>query len=282
MSLRHPVSCSSPWRRSNDSRVSVRAPSTKCYWSYRCARSHTNMHIFRIGVRKKFSMSAKVTEYARATRPRMLVALLGARHEKKRGFFFSLFHRMFFNAWYSTIWCGSPRLWDPWKKRGHEYLSSMLLVKKRVQKKAIPLHWDPWEKGELTSLVSLLFVVACKCVAGCCSVLQCDAAQCLLLDSLLYIVACKCVVVCCSVLQRVAVCCSVLQRNVYRLSLSSMLLPARVLQCVAVRCSLLQCDAVCCSVLQCVAVCCSVLQCVAATCLSLVPLLYVALVRALF
>jgi len=39
-----------------------------------------------------------------------------------------------------------------------------------------------------------------------------------------------------------------------------------VLQCVVVCCSVLQCVAVCCSVLQCAAVCCRVLQCVAVLC----------------
>jgi len=86
----------------------------------------------------------------------------------------------------------------------------------------------------------------------------------------------RCVAVCCSVLQCVAlchiVCCSVLQSpHACTLALS---VPG-VLQCVAVCCSVLHCllqcvalsIAVCCSVLQrvvvCCIVCCSVLQCVA-------------------
>ena len=67
---------------------------------------------------------------------------------------------------------------------------------------------------------------------------------------------------CCSVLQCVAVCCSLLQSVVmlvnpgyggWRCGCCS------VLPCVAVCCSVLQCAAVSCSVLQCAAVCCSVL-----------------------
>jgi len=121
--------------------------------------------------------------------------------------------------------------------------------------------------------------------------------------------------VCCSVLQCAAVCCRVLQRvqNYWRSSrhvsdvvndiLSSITcVCCSVLQCAAVFCSVLQCVAacsevlaqslqraqncwrssrhasavvndilssityVCCSVLQCAAVCCSVLQCVAGCC----------------
>ena len=58
------------------------------------------------------------------------------------------------------------------------------------------------------------------------------------------------IAVCCRVLQCVAVCCS-------------------VLQCAAVWCSVMQCVAVCCSVLQCVAVYCGVVQCVAVCCSAL-------------
>jgi len=61
--------------------------------------------------------------------------------------------------------------------------------------------------------------------------------------------------VCCSVLQCVAVRCSVLQWDV-----SWIYCPPRctsVAPVVAVCCTVLQCVAVCCSVLQCVAVCCS-------------------------
>jgi len=75
---------------------------------------------------------------------------------------------------------------------------------------------------------------------------------------------------CCSVLQCVAACCSVLQRpnaisctviifhvGVY---ITCLLYRAR---CVAVCCSVLQRVGACCSMLQYVAVCCSALQCVA-------------------
>ena len=80
---------------------------------------------------------------------------------------------------------------------------------------------------------------------------------------------------CCSVLQCVAVCCSVLQSDEYAVHHHVQLLGQRL--CVAVCCSVSQFVAVCCSqlnmlfiimfsfmtnvcVLQCVAVCCSVLQ----------------------
>jgi len=61
--------------------------------------------------------------------------------------------------------------------------------------------------------------------------------------------------VCCSVLQCVAVCCSVLQLE-YGLEGSNVFDVSGGV-CVAVCYSVLQCVAVCCSVLQCVAVCCS-------------------------
>jgi len=68
---------------------------------------------------------------------------------------------------------------------------------------------------------------------------------------------CKCVAVCCSVLQCV---CSALQGDLIDDRAS-----ASVLQCVAMCCSLSQRVAACCSVSQCVAVCCSALhaQCTA-------------------
>jgi len=63
----------------------------------------------------------------------------------------------------------------------------------------------------------------------------------------------------CSVMQCVAACCLVLQ--VYHTR-------ALVLVCVyiVVRCNMLQCGAVWCSMVYCGAVCCSVLQCVAVCC----------------
>ena len=89
---------------------------------------------------------------------------------------------------------------------------------------------------------------------------------------------------CCSVLQCVAACCSLLQfaavwpiqfsevwvvcvcGHPYLLSIHTGVCVAccsvcSVLQCVAVCCSVLQCVTMCCSVLQRVAMCCSVLQC---------------------
>ena len=74
---------------------------------------------------------------------------------------------------------------------------------------------------------------------------------------------------CCSVLQCVAVCCSVLQRHsrynasqyipdIERILRRYILEDIGVLQCVAVCYSVLQCVAVCCGMLQCVAVCCRV------------------------
>ena len=72
---------------------------------------------------------------------------------------------------------------------------------------------------------------------------------------------------CCSVLQCVAGCCRVLQGgNVVCCRQSTHVQYVGASQCVAVCCSALQCVAVCCSVLQCFAVCCSVLQCVYVVC----------------
>jgi len=73
---------------------------------------------------------------------------------------------------------------------------------------------------------------------------------------------------CCSVLQCDAVRCSVVQRGVIWFCLVQCIhttLPRRadVFARNSVCCSVLQCVTVCYSVLQCVAVCCSVLQCVA-------------------
>jgi len=61
-----------------------------------------------------------------------------------------------------------------------------------------------------------------KCVAVCCSVLQCVAVSvrnrhrvldlCVLCVAIMCCSVLQCVVVCCSVLQRVAACCSVLHR----------------------------------------------------------------------
>ena len=91
-----------------------------------------------------------------------------------------------------------------------------------------------------------------RCIAVCCSVLQCVA---------------PCVAVCCSVLQTllqcvahcVAVCCIVLSHELLQeVSMQYVAVCCSVLQCVVV----LQCVAVCCSVLHCVAVCCTVLHCV--------------------
>jgi len=115
----------------------------------------------------------------------------------------------------------------------------------------------------------------------CCSVMQCDAVwcsvlQCLLWErALLWVRTCwfmhpdplynvflwvcvlQCVAVCCSVLQCVAVCCSVLQCNTHMFHVY-----CSVLHCVAVYCSLhphvpcvLQWSAVYCIVLQSIAVC---------------------------
>jgi len=71
-----------------------------------------------------------------------------------------------------------------------------------------------------------------RCVAVCCSVMQCVTAR--VVSAVGDFVA----QVCCGVLHCDAVCCG-------------------VLRCVAVCCSVLQCEAVCCSVLQYVAMCCS-------------------------
>jgi len=138
-----------------------------------------------------------------------------------------------------------------------------------------------------------------RCVAVCCSVLQCVqcVAVCCSVFGVLHWVA-----VCCNVLQWVAVCCSVfgvLQCAVWKITIVEVHIS--VLQCVAVCCSVccsvlysllqcVRCVAVCCSalllgcsMLQCVAVCssvlcgrwwfwwcaslcCSVLQCVAVCC----------------
>jgi len=87
-----------------------------------------------------------------------------------------------------------------------------------------------------------------KCVAVCCSVLQCVAVSCC--ES-------QWAAVSCSVLQCVAVAsCESLHVRGH----------VRVLQCVAVCCNVLQCVAVSCSVLQYVAVCCCELQWVAVSC----------------
>ena len=102
----------------------------------------------------------------------------------------------------------------------------------------------------------------------CCSVLQCVAVRCSVLQTYIHTWH--------LVLQSVAVCSSVLQcvqcvADVHTHSASCVAVCCSVLQCVAVCCSVLHCVAdihthsvscvaVCCSVLQCVAVCCSVLQ----------------------
>jgi len=118
-----------------------------------------------------------------------------------------------------------------------------------------------------------------QCVALCCSVLQCVAADVCeshpvhapvtLLSVTPHVIATtgvlQCVAVCCSVLQcvavccsmlqyaaqRVAVCCSVLQRDVVStpLSVTFRILAARsALQCVAMLCSVLQLVEMCCSI----------------------------------
>ena len=90
-----------------------------------------------------------------------------------------------------------------------------------------------------------------RCVAVCCSVLQCVACV-------------ACVAVCCSVLKCVAVCYWGVSKTVFWSC--NCVASCDVLQCVAVCYSALQCIAVCCSVLQCVAcvaVCCSALKFVA-------------------
>ena len=71
----------------------------------------------------------------------------------------------------------------------------------------------------------------------CCSVLQCVAVRCSVLQ-------------CCNVLQCVAVCC----RGVCVFDVDDMIYSCSVLQCVAMCCRVLQCVAFCCSELQRVAV----------------------------
>ena len=121
-----------------------------------------------------------------------------------------------------------------------------------------------------------------RCVAVCCSVLQCVPTALSFCIHTLFITALRpyhmwlvdlicvlqCVAVCCSVLQCVAVCCSVSQcvavccsvslQPFYSAYTPSLLLHTRsntwLVDCICV----LPCVAVCCSVLQCVAVCCSV------------------------
>ena len=136
--------------------------------------------------------------------------------------------------------------------------------------------------------------MCCRCVAACCSALQCvavyysfDQVRDRISKSGRHRVCCRCVAdvlqmccsvvlirsstwqdikgwstssvlqICCSVLQCVAVCCSVLQ---------CVAACCKDLLCVAVRFSVLQGVAGCCCVLQRVAACCSVLQHVAACC----------------
>ena len=86
--------------------------------------------------------------------------------------------------------------------------------------------------------------------------------KCKLVSTCPWTESCMCmattVAVCCSVLQCDAVGCSVLQR----VAESCMYMATTVAEC----CSVLQCGSVWFSVLQCVAVCCSVLQCVAVCC----------------
>ena len=88
-----------------------------------------------------------------------------------------------------------------------------------------------------------------QCVAACCSVLQTDDRSKIRRCSIVLHVL-QCVAECCSVLPCVAV------RRKSTIAPSS----------AAVRCSVLQHVSVCCSVLQCVAVCCSVLQRVVECC----------------
>jgi len=83
-----------------------------------------------------------------------------------------------------------------------------------------------------------------------CSVLQCVARCCRVLQH----------AVCRSVLQGVAVCCSVLQCVAVYYRVLQRVAACSVSQGVARCCRVLQCDAACCSALQCGAVCCSVLQ----------------------
>jgi len=71
---------------------------------------------------------------------------------------------------------------------------------------------------------------------------------------------------CCSVLQCVAVSCSVLQRVSQRHSRETHPVCCSVLQCVVVCYRVLPCVIVCCSLLHCVALCCSVLQCAVLCC----------------
>jgi len=86
------------------------------------------------------------------------------------------------------------------------------------------------------------------CNVACCSLFEADVTD----FEYSCVIGLKCVAVCCSVLQCVAVV-AVCDLNIV-VSLDS-----RVLQCIAVCCSVLQCIAVCCSVLHGVPLCCSVL-----------------------
>jgi len=95
-------------------------------------------------------------------------------------------------------------------------------------------------------------------VAGCCSVLQCVAVCCRVLQGQCVALCCSVSVyltstsrvVCSSVLQCVAVCCSVL----YRVGITHIDTPCYMLQCVAVCCRALQSIAKYCGMLQCSAV----------------------------
>jgi len=142
----------------------------------------------------------------------------------------------------------------------------------------------------------------CTFASWVCSVLQCVAVCCSVLQRVLQCVAVRVAVrhqdvlrthttpgyapwccsvlkwvpVCCSMVQRAAVWCSVLQFDTKRLwlgTLARMLPGAAVVQyfavfaaCIAVCCSVLQCGAVWCSVLQCVTGWCSVSQWVTVGC----------------
>jgi len=123
-----------------------------------------------------------------------------------------------------------------------------------------------------------------QCVAVCCSVLQCVAAEAKSSQQSIKLCStCVCVAVCCNVLQWiavrcsalqcVAVCCSVLQlRQRHKHIPQNSAAPVYVLQCIAMRVAVYV--AVCCSVLQFVAaavtschktlqslyMCCSMLQ----------------------
>jgi len=97
-----------------------------------------------------------------------------------------------------------------------------------------------------------------RCVAVCCSALQC--VETCVHHTLTSQLACYCDITHCNTLQHTATHCNTLQHtatcNSHDIATShTHVTHSHVGTCVAVCCSVLQCVAVCCSVLQCVATC---------------------------